>query len=125
MRQILFRGLRTDGKGWAEGDLHNNPLRYGSQTQIYIADGDEEKKDAGWVDVDRKSIGQFTGLLDDNGVKIFDGDLVEVSINGVHLVEWNDDLCLFQFSDGTPINSGHSYGVSKSVTGNIHEGGKP
>jgi hypothetical protein len=136
MRQILFRGLRTDGKGWVEGDLHNNPLRYGSQTQIYIADGDEEKKDAGWVDVDRKSIGQFNNIF-----KCFEGDLLHIGIDEFNLItndkgepikyEVRFDGCEYTlYRVDLDLNWGRlsrldEMGWCFEVTGNIHEGGKP
>jgi uncharacterized phage protein (TIGR01671 family) len=117
-REILFRGLTAETKEWVFGDLVQWKSR--GICAILPQEGDQWKNPFDF-EVLPETVGQFTGLTDDNGVKVFDGDEVDVSINGIHLVEWNDDLCLFQFSDGTPINSGDSYGVSKFVTGNIHD----
>lgn len=55
----------------------------------------------------------------DGDHEIFDGDIVEFS-NGQRLtVEWNDDTCQWQYSDGSPINGGERYGVYKRIVGNI------
>lgn len=64
---------------------------------------------------------QFTGLKDDNKVEIYDGDIVEDILGNRLLVEWNDDTCQFQFSDGSPINDSDRYATHKLVIGNIYE----
>ena len=70
-------------------------------------------------------ISQLTGLKEnafESGNKdIYEGDVIEF-INGERLVvEWNDDTCQFQYSDGTPINNGERYGTHKMIVGNIYE----
>lgn len=78
MREILFRGKCTNdskNKGkWVEG----YPFRFTEKNDllIMVKDGD-----GGCDKVIPESVGQYTGLIDRNGVKIFKGDIVSAYKN--------------------------------------------
>jgi uncharacterized phage protein (TIGR01671 family) len=79
MREILFKAKRTDNGKWVEGCYFNMPLLYGSRAQIYVRDAnDVGEEDTGWVDVDRYTLCQFTGLFDKNKNKIFECDILNL-----------------------------------------------
>ena len=73
MREILFRGKRISDGEWVEGYLG---VEVGGAPVIEYCGTDEDVGD--YVEeqfVNPESIGEFTGLTDKNGVKIFEGDI--------------------------------------------------
>ena len=95
-REILFRGKRTDNGEWVYGNLIDSDSIVG---KIVDFDGEYFIPEF-WYKVDTETVGQFTGLTDNNGNKIFDGDIVrfydyseDELVNGV--VVFNADFCSF------------------------------
>ena len=84
MREILFRAKRKDDGKWVYGDL----------THVIRITPNRDKKciRVGGYDVDESTIGQFTGMLDSNGEKIFEGDIVEFKNHLKGLIGWEDRM---------------------------------
>jgi len=100
MREILFRGKSKGKPEWVYGSLYKE----GSQAFILVggrfypepSNGQSALGIMDWYEVFPDSIGQYTGLLDKNGKKIFEGDILKRTVSGIFFANQQDRELYFE-----------------------------
>ena len=104
MREVLFRGKTLNGE-WIEGCL-----TWTLEKDSYFI---REQKCGIDIEVVSKTVGQFTGLSDKNGTRIFEGDIVRM--DGIEsVVTWDKRSAMFR-------QVHEMYLDRLEVIGNIHD----
>ncbi len=135
MREILFRGKTREGK-WNESSavfisgelalmLTERPIKE------LVKDKNGELVDVifNFCAVEKETVGQFTGLTDKNGKRIFEGDIISEKppmnkYSFVGKVIWDEKrgawrFYIFEHPDYVAFLA--TYGVEYTVIGNIHD----
>lgn len=130
MREILFRGKRTDNGEWIYGYVNQHRgesildcmCEQINSDDFYIYDY-AAKIDTGIYGLLYKIIpetrGEYTGLTDKNGVKIFEGDIIRFEDNIGYVIYTDDDASFLVDSPNKYIAM--DYSSEFEVIGNIHD----
>ena len=117
MREILFRGKRTDNGTWAYGYLfciwERTYLCWGTTNDV-----------PNMKEVIPETVGQYTGLTDKNGKRIFEGDIVSLVKHDGLIYKVVYVPCRYELVNSKGVNC-FVLDIYKSenieVIGNIHD----
>ena len=121
MREILFRGKKIEDGKW----LYGTPIFQDNEIAMVQWGEKEETFNLRIIGVIPETVGQFTGLCDADGKRIFEGDILgedgKPAFNGGN-VYWCNELSCFGIENFhascLPLhNSNDQY----EIIGNIHD----
>lgn len=118
MRDIEFRGKRADNGEW----VHGYVCRYGwtgkENTCIIVPYYGGALHS---IEVDPKTVGQYTGLKDKNGTKIFEGDIILLRGDEEPYQVVFDESCFHVYDSSVCYVMNNFYDYEMEVIGNIYD----
>ena len=105
MRDILFRSKRVDNGEWVEGYYYESKISGCFILSPKIKDGVVIKDSFEVTKVIPETVGEYTGLTDKNGEKIFEGDI----ISAITLDTGNEQRAVVCFGNFMDENNGDEY----------------
>lgn len=137
MKKIEYRGRKTLSKEWVFGGIVPNV--YGGVPLIMTDTRKTDSCDIEWEfeEVSPETVGQYTGLRDKNGRRIFEGDIVvydnspynEYCVPYTGEIVWHKWAWRFKYKEYGSVyyyslGAEDFFGAKSEVIGNIHDNPK-
>jgi len=123
MREIEFRAKVLDGRDWVFGDLRNTWYLFNGERCYYRQNAFLQLEG-----IIPETVGQYTGLKDKDGIKIFEGDIVRILSSDDFKYEVVYSLSVASFigrckykSDFEYLQNGIGANQILKVIGNVHD----
>lgn len=134
MSEILFRGKRVDNGEWVKGIPVETEADGGIRIfMITYARWDSDDNSIDFLETDvyevePKTVGQYTGLTDKNGNKIFEGDILKAiwqhlsnTDTVIGIVKYDDAAFILETDDHYLFFEDNIFSDECEVVGNIHD----
>lgn len=109
MEEILFKGKRIDNGEWVDGNYYESKISgcfiLSPKIKVRKKDGVVINDSFEVFEVIPETVGQYTGLTDKNGKKIFEGDI----IRAITLDTGSEEIAVVCFGNFIDENNGDGY----------------